>query len=291
MTDESTPFPFVFESRTPTSEQGPDLEPYVESIWYARGTVPYTREKIAPTGASVAVLVLGDPIRHTASDGQGSSIVADRGFLIGPHEGPSVNEPLGQTFAVGIVTTPTGCETLFGVPPATVAGTVVDLLDAWAPAAQLRRALLAAPSEPSGLLEATEAHLSANLRSPVTGLERAELAVQLLESNPQRPVADIARELGISHGHLDAELRRVVGLTPRSLARLLRLRRLLARLDVSLDPPWAELAHELGWSDQSHFIRDFKRHTGVTPSGYVAAQRSIYSPVERGDAVGFVPES
>ncbi len=282
------PFPFDFASRQPGPESG--LGSLVESIWYARGTVPYTREKIAPTGSSVAVIVLGDPIRHTAAAGRGRPIVADRGFLIGPHEGPSVNEPLGETFAVGVVTTPTGCETLFGVPPVSVAGTVVDLLDIWSPAAELRGVLVDGPADGGELLDRTEAHLAAHRGPPVAGLERAERAVRLLEADPARPVADIARELGVSHGHLDAEVKRVVGLTPRSLARLLRLRRLLAELDVSVDPPWVRLAHELGWSDQSHFIRDFKRHTGVTPSRYVAAQRSVYSPVEPGDAAGFVPE-
>ena len=53
----------------------------------------------------------------------------------------------------------------------------------------------------------------------------------MLEADPLRAIADVARELEVSHGHLDRELTRVVGLTPRALARLLRMRRLLAGLD------------------------------------------------------------
>ncbi|MBB5787761.1 AraC-like DNA-binding protein [Jiangella mangrovi] len=91
----------------------------------------------------------------------------------------------------------------------------------------------------------------------------------------------------MSHGHLDREFTEVVGLSPRVLARILRLRVLLARLDVYAPVPWPALAAELGWFDQSHFIRDFKRHTGVTPSEYVAAQRGSFTPDQA--APGFVP--
>ena len=82
-----------------------------------------------------------------------------------------------------------------------------------------------------------------------------------------------------------------MGLTPRVLARLLRMRRLLAALDVSTTIGWTDLAQQHGWFDQAHLIRDFKRHTGVTPSAYVAAQRAHLAPAATGESAGFVPES
>ena len=211
-----TPGAFDFRSRRPERPLGR----LVASIWYARGQITYTRERIAPTGSSVAVFVLGDPILQTPNDGNGSTLRADRGFLIGPHV----------------------------------------------------------------------AHLSTS-QALISGLDRCERAVAMLEHDPTRPIADIAAELGVSHGHLDRELGRVVGLSPRALARLLRMRRLLAGIDVRGEVDWAACAADLGWFDQPHLIRDFKRHTGVTPSHYLAAQRAAFSAEEAGDAVGFVPES
>ncbi|HWM03290.1 MAG TPA: helix-turn-helix domain-containing protein, partial [Actinophytocola sp.] len=69
--------------------------------------------------------------------------------------------------------------------------------------------------------------------------------------------------------------------------RILRLRTLLAHIDVYGQVAWTELAGTLGWFDQAHLIRDFKRHTGVTPSEYQAAQRRSFQP--RDAAPGFVP--
>jgi AraC-like DNA-binding protein len=72
---------------------------------------------------------------------------------------------------------------------------------------------------------------------------------------------------------------------------LRRVQRLLAGIDVRGNVAWAGLAAELGWSHQSHLIRDVRRHTGVTPSGYLAARRAWMSAEETAEAALFVPES
>jgi AraC-like DNA-binding protein len=272
---------FAFTQRTP---QRP-LARYVESIWHARGQIPYARERIAPTGSTVAGIVLGPPIRQTPEGS--AAFLAESGFLIGPHDRPLVNEPTAQTHCVGVVTTPVGCRAVFGVDPAPLRGRVVDLLGAWPAAAALRADLLRDDADPDAMLAATEDVLLAGLDESDRGLDRCAAAVTLLEEAPARPVADVAAALGVSHGHLDREFTRVVGLSPRTLARVLRVRRLLEQIDVSDRVAWTRLAADLGWYDQAHLIRDVTRHTGVPPSAYVAAQRQF---LDRDDLTpGFVP--
>ena len=121
-----------------------------------------------------------------------------------------------------------------------------------------------------------------------TADDRVNHAITCIEADPTRQIGDIAIEVGTSHTRLDHEFRRVVGLSPRVLARILRLRRLLDGLDAFGDTVrWAELAASLGWYDQSHLIRDFRRHTGVTPTRYLLAHREHFDPNEA--APGFVP--
>jgi len=279
-------FPFDFRMRTP----GGDLGRAVASVWFARGTIPYRREKVAPTGSTVAVLVLGDPIVETAGAPRAEPFWTETGFLIGPHDRPVTNEPTGETFALGIVTTPVGAEAALGMHPGRIAGQVVDLLDAWPPAHALRLRVLALAGDPDAMLDDVEAALRDGLNLGVPGLERAELAVAALAADPTRSIAEIAADLGVTHGHLDREFTRIVGLSPRRLARLLRAERLLAALEVDAAVPWAELAADLGWTDQSHLIRDFRRHTGATPTAYLAARRAYATTAPTPEAARFVPE-
>ena len=269
---------------------GPPLDVWVEQVWYARGTVPYARERIAPTGSTVAVIVLGeDPIRYTPDDGRGARVDHPAGYLVGPHDRPGVNEPTGETHAVGIVTTPVGCEAVFGRRPATIRGRAASLATAWPPVDGLRESLRAV-DDPDVALARLLAVLAEGLPEDVPrAVARVRRAVALLEADPVRPIPSVADEVEVSHAHLIREMTRIVGLTPRVLARLLRMRRLLDGLDVTAEVPWAGLAADLGWADQSHLIRDFTRHTGVTPTAYLEAQRTWYA--EQADPAGFVPEA
>ncbi len=272
-----------------TREPVQPLRQLVELLWFAHGTIPYRRERVAPTGSTVAVIVLGDAITETANDGHGPPVSSDIGLLIGPHDRPVVNEPTGVTRAVGIVCTPVGCEAALGIPPATIRGCVETLADRW-PATLDLRARLLVMHDPDRMLDLVEDHLRATAAEVTPRLERSARAVEMLEQDPTMPVARIAATLGISHGHLDREFRRTVGLGPRALARLLRVRRLLESIDVRAGVDWADRAAALGWVDQAHLIRDFRRHTGVTPTRYVRAQVASLAPDELAGAAGFVPD-
>lgn len=276
--------PFVFELRPPA----PPLRGIVESLWYADGTIGHERELIAPTGATVAVVNLGDPIRQTIDAGRGTSFVARRGWIAGPHDRPILNQPLGRTWCVGIVTTPVGCQAALGVLPRSVRGHVIDLERRWPHAGGVRARLTGVdgPEEALAVLD----DLLESTRTEVPGLERIARAVARLEQEPTLAIGDLAAELRISHGHLDREFTRIVGLSPRVLARILRMRRLLDGVDQAGGPSWSARAADLGWHDQAHLTRDFKRHTGVTPTAYLAARREAFADNGETELPGFVPQ-
>jgi AraC family chemosensory pili system transcriptional regulator ChpD len=82
---------------------------------------------------------------------------------------------------------------------------------------------------------------------------------------------ELARDVGINKFVLIRRFRASIGATPhhyRTLMRIERARVLLAR-GVSM----IEIAHEVGFADQSHFSRTFKRVLGVTPGAYAQSVR------------------
>lgn len=276
-------FPFDFRALRP---QGL-LEPAVEQIWYARGTVPYRRELIAPTGSCVALVILGDPIRMTPADG--ASICSDQGLVLGPHTAPVTNEPTGETFAIGIITSPVGAEAALGIAPRPIRGRVVPSAEV-SVLPRLREVLVPHRHDDPDTLLGLAVEVLTDHAQPLTPQALvAERAVRLVNDDPRRPISDIAHELGVSHGHLDRLFTAVVGISPRALARLLLLRRILTELDPHQPVPWVELAAEHGWADQAHFSRDFTRHTGTTPGHYLEVQRE-FEARQGSPASGFTPD-
>ncbi|WP_421735492.1 helix-turn-helix domain-containing protein [Cellulomonas sp.] len=273
---------FTYVTHEPTGALGR----YVASIWYARGRLRAPAERVAPTGSAVLGLVLGPPIAQVARNGTGDVHLARTGFLLGPDDQPMLNRPLGETWCVGVVATPIGCATAFGVDPRALRGRLVGA-EPWAP---LRRQLLGL-EDPDAMIAAVEAALTESVVERERALphctDAVEAAVHALVADPGRPVADVARALHLSHAHLDRGFRRVVGLSPGTFARLARMRDLLASLDTGRPVGWGQVAADRGWYDQAHLIRHFRRHTGTTPAAYLAAYRAVY-----GDAhtePGFAP--
>ncbi|WP_341280605.1 helix-turn-helix domain-containing protein [Paenibacillus sp. FSL H8-0537] len=61
-----------------------------------------------------------------------------------------------------------------------------------------------------------------------------------------------------------------VGVSPKWVIQLYRLQNAAETLDRSPSHDWTQLALELGYHDQSHFIKDFKAVIGVTPEQYAS---------------------
>jgi AraC family transcriptional regulator len=99
-------------------------------------------------------------------------------------------------------------------------------------------------------------------------------AADFIRANFRRPLraAEIARAAGVHPVHLARLFRRRYGC---SLSRFIRRERIsdaLARLRAG-DEPLAEIALSKGFSDQSHFTREFGRETGLAPARFRRATR------------------
>jgi AraC-like DNA-binding protein len=92
-------------------------------------------------------------------------------------------------------------------------------------------------------------------------------------------VDDVTARFGLSARSLQRLFQRYVGVSPKWVLQRYRLHEAAARLAEGTSGTWAEVAVELGYCDQSHFIRDFTRAVGMTPVAYAVACARCQQPV------------
>jgi AraC-like DNA-binding protein len=92
-------------------------------------------------------------------------------------------------------------------------------------------------------------------------------------------VDDITERFGLTARTLQRLFQRYVGVSPKWVLRRYRLHEAAAALAREQHRPWADVAADLGYFDQSHFIRDFTAAIGLTPGAYAQACRANRAPV------------
>ncbi|MEM7735511.1 MAG: helix-turn-helix transcriptional regulator [Deinococcota bacterium] len=76
-------------------------------------------------------------------------------------------------------------------------------------------------------------------------------------------IADLANHLNMSQRQLERVFKAVVGLTPKTFARIVRLQTAIQQIH-NVDS-LTSLSYEAGYFDQAHLIHEFRQFTGFTP--------------------------
>ncbi|MCB0698817.1 MAG: helix-turn-helix transcriptional regulator [Chitinophagales bacterium] len=133
-------------------------------------------------------------------------------------------------------------------------------------------------------------HLRDDITSATTPNEKFGLAEQWLkqrykpELNPSTDLLDIINRLQqepvsnlnniIEHfphsqKHLIDLFKKYLGLTPKYYQRILRFNEIMQRIQHKEKVAWTDIAYSCGYSDQSHFIKEFKHFSGFNPKEFI----------------------
>ena len=252
----------------PASSQ---LAPFVEFYWGVRGVGPFDREVILPNGAMELMVNFG-PTQRVHSYGHRD---VDEGFhqawLAGIQDAPlTIGSPEGCDH-IAVRFRPGGAHAIFDLPMDDVAGKVLDLDLLLGSAASSLRDRLGAIDGDSARIQALEAWLLERLRSVHPYYQTIRRALDMVRgSGFTLSVAGLCDRLGLSNRHLIAQFRRVVGLPPKTMARIERFNAVVEATQGRVDVDWAGLAYRFHFADQSHLVREFKRLSGVSPARFLA---------------------
>ena len=246
-------------------EPDPRLRAHVDSYcgYVERGARPLRRREL-PSGEVVLILGFGPHIRVDGSP--------RTSFVAGLHGSHAITEHDGVQDGLQVNLTPLGAFRLFGQPPTSVPGQVVDLEDVLG----ARAHLLVEQAYEAGTWEERFALLETLLAERLAAQLPASPDVswawrRLTETGGRVPIGELTRELRCSRRHLATRFREQIGLAPKAFAQILRFDRGVRRLRSEGESSLAEVAHDCGYYDQAHFNRDFRRFAGVTPTELLAS--------------------
>ena len=249
--------------RAPASADIADL---VERHWLVRWDLP--------AGRRAAVTLLPHPCVNLVYD-RGHVMIAGVGRERFRYEYEGAGRVFGVKFRPGgflpFLRRPVGAITDQYLPLAALWGT--------ADADRLARDLAAAPDLDT-LVAAAERHLRAHWPPPDPEVAAVGRIVHdLLHDRTVTRVDDVTARFGLSTRSLQRLFQRYVGVSPKWVLQRYRLHEAAARLAEGTGGTWAEVAVDLGYFDQSHFIRDFTRAVGMTPVAYAEACARKRAPV------------
>ncbi len=119
-------------------------------------------------------------------------------------------------------------------------------------------------------------------RSQVAGNSMLfKAGVAMREANGTMPVSQVATAAHATVRTLERKFKQSSGYTVKDVSALMRFEQVRNQLWLHPDANLAGLALELGYTDQSHLSREFKRYSGTTPAAFARNARKRKLVVSR----------
>lgn len=234
------------------------LAPYVECFW-TRG---------APDNAS------GGQPHRVLPDGCLDIIVSARGaVVVGAMTRPLLIPSREAASLVGVRFLPGMATAFLHLPAAEVTDGNAPLEAVWRDGGQVSDYVGSALDSPLAVSRLADVLMARLERTRPIPTDVQAAVGRIVARGGRSEVSSVASSLGVSRQHLARRFADYVGVTPKTLSRVMRLREAIraARADRI---NWAAVAADLGYSDQSHLVAEFRSLTGLTPSRWAASHLS-----------------
>jgi AraC-like DNA-binding protein len=189
--------------------------------------------------------------------------------VTGVPRGRFVTRLAGRGRVLGTKFRPGGFRPFLGRPLATLTGRILPLAEVFGAAADELEEQALAHADPLAAFEVVQRFLLGRAPQPDPEIERVgHIAERAATDREITRVAHLESLFGLGARALQRLFAEYVGVSPKWVIQRYRLHEAAERIADGGEIAWAELAHELGYADQAHFIRDFRRLVGRTPADY-----------------------
>jgi AraC-like DNA-binding protein len=175
---------------------------------------------------------------------------------------------------VQILFKPYGAFKLFDIPQRYFCNQGTDMRLLFPETASLVEQLREVSNSPAKAISLLEDWLLKRLlmttKTDVSGVAYA--CAQIQKNKGLIRIEELSRNMGMSTTTLGDQFREKVGFSPKAFSRIVRFNHINAFIGNQCTSNWQELVYTYGFFDQNHFIKEFKRFYGCTPSQWHARQ-------------------
>jgi AraC-like DNA-binding protein len=189
-------------------------------------------------------------------------------FTSGLFPGYVLINSTGAAQCVQIDFTPLGAYRFFDLPMSEIAGRMVALEDLGDPGILELRDRLAALNDWDRRLDLVDEFVRRRIgraESDVSAVAWAYTAI--MKRGGDTRIRELAAALDWSRKHLNERFHEVVGVGPKTVARMARFNHAIEMANTG-NNGWADIAFAAGYADQAHMTREFREFAGITPGQF-----------------------
>ncbi len=253
------------------------LKPFVKFFWLLedKSDLPANScERILPDGCLELIFNFGDPFFRVY--GNNLRQLQPRSFIHGQIKSFIDVQSSGRTGIIGARFHPSGLSPFIRESIASLNNSAVSLEDIFGRRIRAFEEQIFEAASTADQIKVIETFLISSLIPNQRVDHTVELFIEkVFSSYGCLSPAHLAKKVRISERHLERKFSSLVGLSPKSFQRVIRFQHLLKNINQRKFTSLSQLSFECGYYDQSHFIKDFKEFSGVSPSTYITTSNQL----------------
>ena len=246
-----------------------ELTEFIKRYWTLDGEKENTpiKNTIVPDGTMKLIFHYGETYKHHSQSGE--ITILPKCFLIGQLTKPYVIEPIGITGSFVVQFKPNGFLPFTTIPIKEMENTAIPLDKLFGENGKKLSEQILSANSTSERIQIIEIFLLGELSNKRTIDSIVKSTVEtILNTNGKFSVNEFSKSNNINRRQLSRKFSSTIGLSPKQLAKTIRIQTTLKALLNEEHTRLTDLAYENEYFDQAHFIKDFKEFTGLTPKEF-----------------------
>ena len=260
------------------------LAPYIKCYWSLSNSSEVegaNQKQFLTEGGVEMVFNLGG--RFTVINGHSVFENHNRVFAIGPMTKAQCGYADGKCHLFGVCFMPGGVTAFLSSPMRELADCCIDAEALWGSMVKrLDASLHDKPDYIQAKLDILNRFFESQIVWQSPEYKLLSISMQMIRrSSGKIPIAMLARRLTIGQRRLERIFQKMVGISPKKMSRIFRIKNAMSCITEPSFDGWAGLAVDAGYFDQAHFINEFKMVTGSTPASCKdLAMLGRFEPIE-----------